>query len=113
METYILSLDQGTTSSRAILFNKNGQVVHSAQKEFSQYFPNSGWVEHDANEIWGSILVLYCHLFNGSRHYLRKLQQLALQINAKRPLFGIKLLGSQSIMLLYGSLGRQMTFVSN
>lgn len=56
METYILSLDQGTTSSRAILFNKNGQLVHSAQKEFSQYFPYSGWVEHDANEILGSIL---------------------------------------------------------
>lgn len=56
METYILSLDQGTTSSRAILFNKDGQVVHIAQKEFTQYFPQSGWVEHDANGIWGSIL---------------------------------------------------------
>ncbi|MFF2288516.1 glycerol kinase GlpK [Peribacillus butanolivorans] len=56
METYILSLDQGTTSSRAILFNKNGEVLHIAQKEFTQYFPNPGWVEHNANEIWGSIL---------------------------------------------------------
>ncbi len=56
METYILSLDQGTTSSRAILFNKKGQIIHVAQREFSQYFPNPGWVEHDGNEIWGSIL---------------------------------------------------------
>ncbi|MFD4815784.1 glycerol kinase GlpK [Peribacillus butanolivorans] len=56
METYILSLDQGTTSSRAILFNKKGEVLHIAQKEFTQYFPNPGWVEHNANEIWGSIL---------------------------------------------------------
>ncbi|KOR84121.1 glycerol kinase [Bacillus sp. FJAT-22058] len=56
METYILSLDQGTTSSRAILFNKSGEVLHIAQKEFNQYFPNPGWVEHNANEIWGSIL---------------------------------------------------------
>lgn len=56
METYILSLDQGTTSSRAILFNKSGEVLHIAQKEFTQYFPNPGWVEHNANEIWGSIL---------------------------------------------------------
>ncbi|MFE4243212.1 glycerol kinase GlpK [Peribacillus butanolivorans] len=56
METYILSLDQGTTSSRAILFNKKGKVLHIAQKEFTQYFPNPGWVEHNANEIWGSIL---------------------------------------------------------
>ncbi|MFJ7308286.1 glycerol kinase GlpK [Peribacillus frigoritolerans] len=56
METYILSLDQGTTSSRAILFNKSGEVLHIAQKEFTQYFRNPGWVEHNANEIWGSIL---------------------------------------------------------
>ncbi|WCN38346.1 glycerol kinase GlpK [Aneurinibacillus uraniidurans] len=56
METYILSLDQGTTSSRAILFNKKGSVVHVAQREFTQHFPQPGWVEHNANEIWGSIL---------------------------------------------------------
>ncbi|ABS21145.1 glycerol kinase GlpK [Bacillus cytotoxicus] len=58
METYILSLDQGTTSSRAILFNKKGEIVHSAQKEFTQYFPKPGWVEHNAQEIWGSILAV-------------------------------------------------------
>ncbi|CAG9621774.1 glycerol kinase GlpK [Sutcliffiella rhizosphaerae] len=58
MEMYILSLDQGTTSSRAILFNKKGEPVHIAQKEFKQYFPKSGWVEHNANEIWGSILAV-------------------------------------------------------
>lgn len=56
MEKYILSLDQGTTSSRAILFNKQGDIVHVGQKEFTQHFPKPGWVEHDANEIWGSIL---------------------------------------------------------
>ncbi|UOY92054.1 glycerol kinase GlpK [Ectobacillus sp. JY-23] len=58
METYILSLDQGTTSSRAILFNKEGKIVHSAQKEFTQHFPKPGWVEHNPNEIWGSILAV-------------------------------------------------------
>lgn len=56
MQTYILSLDQGTTSSRAILFNHDGEVVQTAQKEFQQFFPKPGWVEHDANEIWTSIL---------------------------------------------------------
>ncbi|SOC36140.1 glycerol kinase GlpK [Ureibacillus acetophenoni] len=56
MEKYILSLDQGTTSSRAILFNQAGNVVHIAQREFKQYFPKSGWVEHSAKEIWSSIL---------------------------------------------------------
>ncbi|WP_173915651.1 glycerol kinase GlpK [Halobacillus sp. Marseille-Q1614] len=56
METYILSIDQGTTSSRAILFDHNGAIVETAQKEFEQYFPKPGWVEHDPNEIWTSVL---------------------------------------------------------
>ncbi|NMO96524.1 glycerol kinase GlpK [Paenibacillus lemnae] len=58
MEQYILALDQGTTSSRAILFNAEGKAVYSAQKEFPQYFPQPGWVEQNANEIWGSILAV-------------------------------------------------------
>ena len=66
METYILSLDQGTTSSRAILFNKKGKIVHVAQREFPQYFPNPGWVEHDANEIWGSILAVIATVLSES-----------------------------------------------
>ena len=52
---YILSIDQGTTSSRAILFNKAGEVVHIAQKEFTQHFPKPSWVEHNALEIWQSV----------------------------------------------------------
>ncbi|MFD2922615.1 glycerol kinase GlpK [Halobacillus naozhouensis] len=56
METYILSIDQGTTSSRAMLFNHDGEVIETAQREFEQYFPKPGWVEHDANEIWTSVL---------------------------------------------------------
>jgi glycerol kinase len=51
---YILALDQGTTSSRAILFDHAGQIVSLAQKEFRQYYPQPGWVEHDAEEIWSS-----------------------------------------------------------
>lgn len=54
MQQYILSFDQGTTSSRAIIFNKNGSIIASAQKEFTQIFPQPGWVEHDANEIWST-----------------------------------------------------------
>lgn len=52
---YVLAIDQGTTSSRAILFNKSGEIEAVAQKEFTQIFPNAGWVEHDAMEIWGSV----------------------------------------------------------
>ena len=56
MEKFIMALDQGTTSSRAILFDKKGDVRYVAQQEFKQYFPNSGWVEHNPKEIWSSIL---------------------------------------------------------
>lgn len=54
MKKYILALDQGTTSSRAIVFDHNGQICSVAQKEFPQYFPKPGWVEHNPNEIWSS-----------------------------------------------------------
>ena len=56
MSQYILSFDQGTTSSRAIIFNKKGEIVAVAQKEFTQIFPEPGLVEHDANEIWSTQL---------------------------------------------------------
>lgn len=52
MKKYIMALDQGTTSSRCIIYDRQGQQISVAQMEFRQYFPNEGWVEHDANEIW-------------------------------------------------------------
>src|SRR6187402_2337670 len=51
---HILALDQGTTSSRAIVFDANGRIQATAQKEFTQLFPQPGWVEHDPREIWAS-----------------------------------------------------------
>jgi glycerol kinase len=56
MAKFILSFDQGTTSSRAIIFDKQGNIIAVAQKEFTQIFPQLGWVEHDANEIWSTQL---------------------------------------------------------
>ncbi len=56
MAAYILSIDQGTTSSRAIVFNENFEIVGSAQQEFKQYFPQSGWVEHNPEDIWETTL---------------------------------------------------------
>lgn len=53
---YIMSLDQGTTSSRCIIFDRTGKICSLAQKEFTQYFPQPGWVEHDAEEIWDTVL---------------------------------------------------------
>ena len=56
MQKYIMALDAGTTSNRCILFNKKGEMCSVAQREFHQYFPKPGWVEHDADEIWASML---------------------------------------------------------
>src|SRR5579859_2158920 len=56
MGEYVLALDQGTTSSRALLFDRAGRQVHSAAQEYPQYYPQPGWVEHDPEEIWQSQL---------------------------------------------------------
>lgn len=53
---YIMALDAGTTSNRAIIFDEKCNIVSMAQKEFTQYYPRPGWVEHDAMEIWSSML---------------------------------------------------------
>ncbi|MFT7546664.1 MAG: glycerol kinase, partial [Candidatus Azotimanducaceae bacterium] len=52
MPKYIVAMDQGTTSSRAVLFDSDCNIVNIAQKEFEQFFPDDGWVEHDPEEIW-------------------------------------------------------------
>ena len=69
MASYILSIDQGTTSCRAIVFSPAGEVVGVAQQEFTQYFPHSGWVEHNANEILEKQISLYkrSHVNDASR----------------------------------------------
>lgn len=66
MEKYILTIDQGTTSTRAILFNHECAIKHVAQKEFTQHFPKPGWVEHDANEIWLSVLSVMAEVLTTS-----------------------------------------------
>ena len=58
MSQYLLSIDQGTTSSRAIIFDPSGTIISSAQQEFTQYFPSDGWVEHDPEEIWQSTVAV-------------------------------------------------------
>lgn len=62
-ENYIMSIDEGTTSTRAIIFDKKGHKIADAQKEFTQYFPEPGWVEHDANEIWNAVQSTIANVF--------------------------------------------------
>lgn len=68
MGEFILTIDQGTTSTRAILFNRKGEIVHTAQREFKQIFPKPGWVEHNASEIWGSVLSVIASVLTESGH---------------------------------------------
>ncbi|WP_314395733.1 glycerol kinase GlpK [uncultured Gemella sp.] len=63
MKKYVMAIDQGTTSSRAIIFNKKAEIIASSQKEFPQIFPQSGWVEHDANVIWNSVQSVIAEAF--------------------------------------------------
>ena len=63
-DKYVLSIDQGTTSTRAMIFDQDGEVVGVSQKEFEQIFPKAGWVEHNANEIWSSILSCLASVLN-------------------------------------------------
>lgn len=62
-ESYIMAIDEGTTSTRAIIFNHSGEKVADAQREFTQYFPEPGWVEHNANEIWNAVLSTIANVF--------------------------------------------------
>ena len=68
MKKFIISIDQGTTSSRAILFDLKGKPVFSSQKEFTQYFPNSGWVEHNPEEIWTTTKKVLKDVINKAKH---------------------------------------------
>ncbi|MFS8514882.1 MAG: glycerol kinase, partial [Planifilum fulgidum] len=63
---YMLAIDQGTTSSRAILFDRQGEIRGIAQKEFRQLYPKPGWVEHDAEEIWEVTRWVVDHLFEST-----------------------------------------------
>ena len=67
MGKYIMALDQGTTSSRCIIFDKKGNIISQAAKEFRQFFPQSGWVEQDPNEIWSSQfgVMMECYALSG------------------------------------------------
>ena len=67
MKKFIVAIDQGTTSTRAILFNLSGLPIYSSQVEFTQYFPKDGWVEHNPNEIWNTTKKVLKDVINKSK----------------------------------------------
>ena len=73
MKRFIVAIDQGTTSSRAILFNLSGKNIYSSQKEFKQYFPKDGWVEHNPNEIWNTTKKVLIDVINKSKRLKGKI----------------------------------------
>ena len=82
MQKYILSLDQGTTSSRVILYNTNFKPIDTLQKEFTQYFPKNGWVEHDALEIWKDVKFLISKIIKKNK--IKSSQILSIGITNQR-----------------------------
>ena len=102
MAKYIMALDAGTTSNRCILFNEKGEMCSVAQKEFTQFFPKPGWVEHDAEEIWATQLEV-------AKEAMANIQATAADIcaigitNQRRRSSGTKRRESRSTMQLYGS----------
>ena len=71
MKKYVMALDQGTTSSRCILFDRQGNIVSMAQKEFTQVYPKPGWVEHDPMEIWTSQVSVAMEAISTNRLHAR------------------------------------------
>jgi len=67
VKRFIVAIDQGTTSSKAILFSLSGKPVYSSRKEFRQYFPKNGWVEHNPNEIWSTTKKVLIEAINKSK----------------------------------------------
>ena len=82
MKKFILSIDQGTTSSRVILFDNQFNIIDIVNKELKQYFPNDGWVEHDAIEIWKSVKTLIKKILN--KNSLKASQIISIGITNQR-----------------------------
>ena len=105
MAKYVMALDAGTTSNRCILFNEKGEMCSVAQREFTQYFPKPGWVEHDADEIWASMLGVAVEAMK------KILQRSVSQISVKQQSSGIKKQENRYIMRLYGSAAEHQNIV--
>ena len=102
-KTYIMALDQGTTSSRCILFDKQGNICSMAQKEFTQIYPQPGWVEHNPMEIWSSQLGVAIESMAVLGITDDQIEAIGITNSGKPRLSGIKIPANLYTMLLYGS----------
>jgi hypothetical protein len=103
---FILALDQGTTSSRTIVFNEAGHAVVTAQSPTTQIFPRPGWVNQDATEIWQTQLATAREAVARAGIAMTDVASIGSRINARRSLYGTGLLASQSIRRSSGRAGK-------
>ena len=103
MAKYVMALDAGTTSNRCILFNEKGEMCSVAQKEFTQYFPKPGWVEHDANEIWSTQLGVAVEAMSKIGASADDIAAIELPTSGRPPSCGIRKPGSRCTGLSCGS----------
>ena len=111
MSKYIMALDAGTTSNRCILFDKSGTICSVAQKEFTQYFPKPGWVEHDADEIWSTQLGVAVEAMSKIGASASDIAAIVSRIREKRQSYGIKKPAIPFTPQLCGSAGVQRSTV--
>ena len=110
---YILAIDQGTTSTRAIIFDQKLQPMATAQEEFAQYFPKSGWVEHDPEDLWLTTVAM-CSRHVSARMWIPLILLLSASLTSvKRRLFGTGILDELYTMPLFGRIAAQLIIVDS
>ncbi len=112
-EKYIMALDQGTTSSRAIIFNKKGEIVAKAQNEFAQHYPENGWVEHDPMEILFSQTSAMLTCLRLEKVDPKDIVGIGITNQRETTIVWEKKRASLFIMQLFGNAGAPLLFVRN
>ena len=113
MRHFILALDQGTTSSRSIIFDKQGNIISVAQKEFKQIFPQPGWVEHDAEEIWSTQYGTMAEAVAKARITMKQIAGIGITNQRETTVVWERKPANQFIMLSFGKTGELRLIVMN
>lgn len=113
MDKYIMALDLGTTSCRCIIFDKNGRICSAAQKEFTQYFPQPGWVEHDAEEIWATQTGLMYEAMSKIDITINEIAGIGITNQRETTVYGIKKPDARYIKRLCGSAAARQAIATN
>ena len=108
---YILALDQGTTSSRSMVFDKQGNIISVAQKEFRQIFPQPGWVEHDAEEIWSTQIGTMAGAIARAGINMKQIAGIGITNQRETTVVWDAVQANQFAMPLYGRTGEPLHFV--